>query len=52
MYDRGETKKARKEQVALFLASLITRNASGIEEECQKLCARNRCDTGKQLVKL
>jgi hypothetical protein len=50
MNDRGETKKASKEQVALLLATLVAWRASGIKEESQNLRARNRCDTGEQLV--
>jgi hypothetical protein len=50
MNDRGETKKASKKQVALLLASLVARRASGIKEERQNLRARNRCDAGEQLV--
>ena len=50
MNDRGETKKASKKQVALLLASLVARRASGIKEERQNLRTRNRCDAGEQLV--
>lgn len=48
--DCGETKKTRKEQVALFLAGLAARRARGVEEERKNLRAGNRRDTGEELV--